>query len=219
MSQIDWITEKSFGKYAKNAAQEELNSFYGIAKSMRDSGMDNEIIAENLKTMYGATPEQVERVQKEVLGKTADVHPHAQEYEVTEITNFKRFPDERDSGEYTSTYFGRHFKESVENLYGVHLDDLEYDEVNVYNIPLGNYANPNVRIDKVKVKRVVDPSVRRYTADTGDMFTKAEVNYRKAPQCVRCLFFINSGEGQPKTCEIVEGYIKMPDVCDKFEAK
>lgn len=126
MNQIDWITEKSFGKYADEANQVELNAFYGVAKSMRDSGMEHEAIAENLKTLYGATPEQVERVQKEVLGKTAD---------------------------------------------------------------------------------------------TGDMFTKAEVNYRKAPQCVLCKFFIDKGEGQPKTCEIVEGYIKMPDVCDKFEAK
>lgn len=71
MSQLDWITEKSYGKYTKNAAQEELNSFYGIAKSMRDSGMEHEVIAENLKTMYGATPEQVEMIQNEVLGKTA----------------------------------------------------------------------------------------------------------------------------------------------------
>lgn len=212
--QIDWITEKSYGKYAKNAAQEELNSFYGIAKSMRDSGMEHEVIAENLKTMYGATPEQVERIQNEVLGKTADVSQFAQEYYVTEIRNFG--PDD-----ILEQYQAHKFKEDVENLYNINLDDLDYDETITYDIPLASYNNPNIRANQVKVTRKIDPSVSHLgkTADTGDMFTKAEVNYRKASQCVLCIFFVETGEGQPKLCEIVEGYIKMFDVCDKFEVK
>lgn len=131
--QVDWITEKSYGKYAKNAAQEELNSFYGIAKSMRDSGMEYDTIAENLKTLYGATPEQVEMVQKEVLGKTADIEKSAIKIAHWEIVVEDTINNDREVGrDYVET-------NSYEQAYNYAFNKFGTKDSSRYRVTINSY--------------------------------------------------------------------------------